>query len=260
MESIPTVQKLRRLRLLSESSENLREELATRGILRRHQPSEPIYLQGDEPKAAYMVVSGMANRETTLSEGPVIQHRRALSGDWLGLANAASRLVPYMHSAIAADISEILSFDIPRFAALRANPEFSHYLLQVAAKEQLVDEERRLNNLSSTRSYDKLILFLAGEMDRMQRKGVPMIHLPYINGTQQYFADAIGVSRETVARDFQPLIAAGILERTRGVRPPRYTILQRVDLSNLAASPLRRNALYGNVPGSKTHRRFSDVA
>ena len=79
-------------------------------------------------------------------------------------------------------------------------------------------------------------------------------------GTQKYFADAIGATRETVSRDLQPLIAAGIVERTRGMRPIGYTILKPERLSDLASSALQRNALYENMRGEKTNRRFSDVA
>jgi len=256
----PLIQKLKRLRFLSASSKRLLEELASSGTLRRYKASESIYIQSEMPKAAYMIISGIANRETVPNDDVVIQHSRAFAGDWLGLANITSRIIPYMHSARAADMSEILSFDIPRFAAMRSTAEFSRYLLQVAGKEQLDEEERRLNNLNSARSYDKLILFLAAEMSRMQKRGVASIHSPYIIGTQEYFAGAIGTSRETVARDLQPLISAGIIERTRGVQPSRYTILKQSDLSGLASSPMRRSALYDSTRGSKLHRRFSDVA
>ncbi len=254
------VQKLKRLRFLSISSENMLKVLAAAGAVRRFKSSESIYFQEDEPKAAYLIISGMVNRETTQNGEVVMQHSRALAGDWLGLANATCRIAPYMHSAIAVDTSEILCFDLDRFSSLRSNSEFSQYLLQVAGKEQLAEEERYLNNLSSTRSYDKLILFLAAEMNRMQKRGVSTIHSPYIIGTQEYFAHAIGMKRETVSRDLQPLIAAGIIERTYGVRPTRYTILRQADLSSLASSPLRRSALYENARGTKAHRRFSDVA
>ncbi|MDM7994290.1 MAG: Crp/Fnr family transcriptional regulator [Acidobacteriota bacterium] len=254
------IQKLRRLRFLSASSENLLKEIAAAGSLHRYHRGNVVYMQNDVPKSAHLILSGMANRETTQSGGVVIQHARALAGDWLGLANVTGRIVPYMHSAIAADTSEIVSFDIPRFSALRLIPEFSHYLLQIVGKEQLDEEERHLNNLSSARSYDKLILFLAAEMDRTQKRGVSALHSPYIIGTQKYFADAIGTSRETVTRDLQPLLNAGILERSRGVRPTRYTILKQRELSYLAASPLRRSALYEQARRAGPHRRFSDVA
>jgi CRP-like cAMP-binding protein len=217
-------------------------------------------MQGDEPKAAYLIVTGMVNRETTQSAGIFVQHARAFAGDWLGLANVTSRIVPYLHSAIVEDASEILSVDITRFAAMRSNPAFSQYLLQVVGKEHLAEEERRLNTLSSARSYDKLILFLASEMDRMQKRGVPELSSLYIVGTQQYFADTIGASRETVTRDLQPLLMAGILERSSGERPTRYTILKQDVLSDLAASPLKRSALYRDSRRPRIHRRFSDVA
>ena len=254
------VQKLKQIRFLSESSGNLLEELAAAGTLRRYKRSELVYRQGDGPGAAYLIIAGIVNREATQSEGTVIQHARALAGDWLGLANLTSRIVPYLHSAIAADTSEILALDAHRFAILRSNPEFSQYLLQVVGKEQLAEEERHLNHLSSARSYDKLILFLAAEVERIKKRGVPLIHAPYIVGTQKYFADAIGTSRETVTRDLQPLIAAGILERSYGVRPARYTILKQEVLFELAESPLRRSALYKQARPAQVHRRFSDVA
>jgi CRP-like cAMP-binding protein len=260
MNITPVVQKLRRLRLLSESPDQLLEEIVAHTITRRFKPSETVYFQGNLPKAAFLVITGMVNRETTAHNGLVIQHRRALSGDWVGLANATSRGIPYMHSAITADLSELLCLELTRLGELRLNPDFSHYLLQVAAREQLVDEERRLNNISTTRSYDKLILFLSSEVERLQKRGISTLHLPYINGTQQYFADAIGVSRETVARDLQPLLQEGIIERTTGVRPLRYTILNKTELSRLASSPLRRNALYQEVRGGRKKRRYVDVA
>jgi CRP-like cAMP-binding protein len=254
------VQKLKRLRFLSGAPEIFLDQLAAYGNLRRFGTSEAIYIQDDEPKAAHLILSGMVNRETTQGGDVAIQLSRAFPGDWLGLANVTSRIVPYMHSAIAADTSEILSFDIHRFTSLRSKEEFSHYLLQVIGKEQLAEEERYLNNISSSRSYDKLILFLAAEMERMQKRGASIIHAPYIFGTQEYFAKAIGMRRETVSRDLQPLIAAGIIERTHGVRPARYTILKQDALSSLASSPLRRSTLYENTRSSKAHRRFSDVA
>jgi CRP-like cAMP-binding protein len=254
------IQKLKRLRFLRGFSDALLDELIACGNLRRYIASESIYIQNGEPKSAHLILSGMVNRETIQGEDIVIQLSRAFAGDWLGLANITSQIVPYMHSAIAADTSEILSFDFHRFASLRKKAEFSHYLLQVIGKEQLAEEERYLNNISTSRSYDKLILFLAAEMERMQKRSVSTIHAPYIFGTQEYFAKALGMRRETVSRDLQPLINAGIIERTHGVRPARYTILKQEALSGLAASPLRRNALYENTRCSKSHRRFSDVA
>jgi CRP-like cAMP-binding protein len=254
------IQKLKRLRFLSSLSDSVLENLVSCGTLRRYQRSGPVYVQDDEPKAAHLIVSGMANREATQQGDIVAQHLRAFAGDWLGLANITSRLVPYMHSAIAADDSEILSIDIPGFSALRANPEFSHYLLQVIGREQLVEEELRLNSLSSARTYDKLIRFLATELDRMQKRGGPLIRTPAVVGTQRYLAKVIGTTRETVNRDLQPLIAAGIIQRTQGVRPIGYFILNQDELAALAASPMRRNALYQSVRGLKMHRRYSDVA
>jgi CRP-like cAMP-binding protein len=254
------LKKLKRLPLLSASSEALFEKLASIGSLRRYQRMESVYLQNDVPKAAYLIISGMATRESTQNRDLAVQHSRAFAGDWLGLANATSRTVPYMHSAFTADTSELLSFDIHRFSSLRADVEFSHYLLQVASREQLAEEERLLNALSSTRSYDKLILFLTTEMSKMQKRQSGTIHLPFVIGTQQYFAEAIGVSRETVSRDLKPLLDAAILERSRGVNPVRYTILNQNELLELAASPMRRSTLYENARRSKLHRRFSDVA
>jgi CRP-like cAMP-binding protein len=254
------LEKLKRLPLLSASSEALFEKLASMGTLRRYQRMESVYLQNDEPKAAYLIISGMATRESTQNSGIAVQHSRSFVGDWLGLANATSRTVPYMHSAFAVDTSEILSIDIHRFSSLRTDMEFSHYLLQVASREQLAEEERLLNALSSTRSYDKLILFLATEMGKMQKRHSGTIHLPFVIGTQQYFSEAIGVSRETVSRDLKPLLDSGILERSRGVYPVRYTVLNQSELLELAASPMRRSTLYENARRSKMHRRFSDVA
>jgi CRP-like cAMP-binding protein len=256
----PLLQKLKRLRYLSVASDGLLNELASSGMSKRFDSDEPVYLQNNEPKAAHLIISGMINRESTAEGATVLQHARAYAGDWLGLANITSRHVPYMHSAIAADTSEILSFDALHFMTLRSNTEFERYLLQIIVKEQLSDEERYLNTISSARSYDKLILFLAAEMGRMQTQGVSTIHAPYIIGTQEYFAHAIGIKRETVSRDLQPLIAARIIERTYGVRPTRYTILKQGNLSALASSPLLRSAMYEKARRSKIHRRFSDVA
>jgi CRP-like cAMP-binding protein len=256
----PLIKKFKRLRFLSICSNNLLELLASYGSLRRYVRTESVFIQDSNPKAAHLIVSGMANRESTQDGEVVIQHSRALAGDWLGLANIISRLVPYMHSAVAADTSEVLSFGLQQFAVLRANHEFSQYLLQVVGKEQLAEEARHLNNFSSSRSYDKLIQFLAAEMRRQQKPGFLMLHRPYIVGTQKYLADAIGTTRETVSHDLQPLIAVGIIERSHGVRPIGYIILNEEELNALAASPLRRSALYKNTHGTKLNRRFRDVA
>jgi CRP-like cAMP-binding protein len=217
-------------------------------------------MQNNDPKAVYLIISGMANRESTQDGEVVIQHSRALAGDWLGLANIISKLVPYMHSAIAADTSEVLSFNLQQFAVLRSNQEFDKYLLQVVGKEQLAEEARFLNNFSSSRSYDKLIRFLAAEMSRQQKPGFLMIQKPHIVGTQQYLADAIGTTRETVSRDLQPLIMTGIIERSHGIRPIGYTILKEAELKALADSPMRRSAFYKKVQCTRLGRRFSDVA
>jgi CRP-like cAMP-binding protein len=254
------IQKLKRLPLLSTTSEALIDRLASAGSLRRYRRHEAVYLQSDEPKAAYLILSGTATRESTQNRDLAVQHSRAFPGDWLGLANATSRTIPYMHSAFASDSSEILSIEITRFAQLRTDAQFSHYLLHVTSREQLAEEERLLNALSSTRSYDKLIRFLATEMSKMQKRHAATVHLPFIMGTQKYLAEAIGTSRETVSRDLKPLIESGILERSRGVHPIRYTILKQNELAELASSPMRRSTLYETVRRSKLHRRFSDVA
>jgi CRP-like cAMP-binding protein len=254
------IQKFKNLRFLSACPNNLLELLASCGVLRRYVRTESVFIQDSEPKAAHLIVSGMANRESIQDGEVVIQHSRALAGDWLGLANIIGRLVPYMHSAIAADVSEVLSYDLQQFAILRSNQEFDQYLLQVIGKEQLAEEARCLNNFSSSRSYDKLIRFLAAEMSRQQKPGFLMIQRPFIVGTQKYLADAIGTTRETVSRDLQPLITTGIIERSLRVRPIGYTILKEAELKALAASPLRRSVFYEKVQRARLGRRFSDVA
>jgi len=253
-------QQIKGLPFLSGFSESLLQKMAFAGVLRRYKPSEPVYMQNGEPKAAYLIVSGIVNRESIQNLDLAVQHSRAFAGDWLGLANATSRITPYMHSAFAAEVSAILSFDLGHFSSLRSDVAFSQYLLQVAGKEQLAEEERLLNALSSTRGYDKLIRFLATEMTLMQKRSAATVHLPYVIGTHQYIAEAIGTARETVSRDMKPLIDAGIIERSRGIKPARYTILKQKELADLAASPLHRSALYENARGIKLHRRFSDVA
>jgi CRP-like cAMP-binding protein len=254
------IAKLKKLRFLSVCSNNLLELLATCGALHRYRRDEYVYVQDGDPKAAYMIVFGIVNRESIQNSDIVVQHSRAFAGDWLGLANITSQPVPYLHSAIAADTSDILSFNIQKFAMLRANSEFALYLLQVAGKERIAEEERYLNNHSSSRSYDRLVQFLATEMVRQHKPGFPMLNRPYIVGTQKYLADAIGATRETVSRDLQPLIAAGILKRSQQIRPIGYTILNEEELKALAASPLKRSTLYGNIRNSKLNRRFCDVA
>lgn len=254
------IQKLRRIRFLSACSEKILESIAAYGILRRYKRTESIYIQDAEPEAVYLIIFGMINRESIRNGEVVLRYSRAFAGDWLGLANSTGSLTPYMHSAIAADTSDVLSFDLQRFTILLANSEFSHYLLQVLGREQLAEERRCLNNLSSSRSYDKLIQFLATEINRLRRPGLLLTHRPNIVGTQKYLAEAIGTTRETVSRDLQPLISGGIIERTRGERPIGYVVLKEAELAALAASPLRRSKLYENVRCSQMHRRFSDVA
>jgi CRP-like cAMP-binding protein len=254
------ITKLEKLRFLSVCSNNLLELLATCGVLRRYKRDEYVYVQDSDPKGAYVIVFGIVNRESIQDSDVVVQHSRAFAGDWLGLANITSQPVPYLHSAIAADTSDILSFDIQKFAILRANPEFSLYLLQVAGRERIAEEERYLNNHSSSRSYDKLVRFLAAEMARQHKSGFPMLKSPYIVGTQKYLAEAIGATRETVSRDLQPLIEAGILKRSQQVRPIGYLILNEEELKALADSSFRRSVLYENTRNEKLSRRYSDVA
>lgn len=256
----PLMERLKRLKYLSACSDGLLETAVRYGIIRHYARGEAIYLQEAEPKAAYLIVNGIVNRESTQQEAVVIQHSRAFSGDWVGLANVTSRIVPYMHSAIAADSSDIMAFDLPRLALLRAHQEFSSYLLQVIGKEQLSEEEARLNHLSASRSYDKLIQFFAVEMSRLRKRGILGIHPIHVVGTQQYIADAIGITRETVSRDLRPLLAKKIIARAHGIRPIGYSILNERELEDLAASPLKRSTLYDNVRSIRLHRRFSDVA
>jgi hypothetical protein len=112
--------------------------MESRGKLRRYRRDELIYIQGRMPKAAYVIVSGMVNRETTQNGEIVPQLTRALSENWLGPANVTSLITPYMHSAIVAETSEIPAVGVPDLASLRCNQEFARYLLQVVGREQLV--------------------------------------------------------------------------------------------------------------------------
>ena len=173
---------------------------------------ETIFLQGDSPRATYLVASGRVKIARVTKEG----HESILCvrgpGDYLCP-------VPLLdkgdHLGTALAMTDVTLFWIEREEFLSLCRQSPH-LLSMVQGDCLAEVRHLLNRLESfafRNVRERVAIALLNEAHRQ----VDSTHSPnVITMTQQELAGLVGASRESVSRSLKKLESAGIIKLKRG--------------------------------------------
>ena len=159
-----------------------------------------LFIEGQHPRGVFVLCMGKAKLSTSSREGKTIITKIAEPGDALGL-NAAISHVPYEVTAEMLEPGQA-NF-IPREALLlmmREFPEVAQRMAQQLSRNYFVaHEEIRTLGLATSPSERFAKLLLQWSIQTTQDNGSSHVKLTL---TQEEIAEAIGTTRETVARLF----------------------------------------------------------
>lgn len=195
--------------------------------VRTYHKGEIIIFQGEAPRSAYVMKSGVVkayNLSVGGDEKPVgfFTEYDTFPGDWMyGKTPSAV----YYYEAFS---DEVQVYMVPReryVEFVRANPEVMFAELQRYVVDHLA-KSMRLNALQHSRAGDKLIYtlhYLALSHGKQLQPGTTEITLSL---THQDFANLTGLTRETAATELNKLKHQGII--TYGKHTPYQIRLDRL--------------------------------
>lgn len=174
-----------------------------------------MFLKGDEPPAVYLVERGRVKAYIITSDGverEVSMHGRGDDlpvGYGLGLTHRAE----YFYQAQTDCTVRVIPREMFE-KSLRSDAE-ELYLRHVHLGKLLLLTLARVNALERPRAGDKVAFLLLGVADQVGAKIHPYRARPRLSITQQEIANALGVTRETVAKALKKLELKNILVHTR---------------------------------------------
>ena len=220
------IERLAEIPLFAGLSEAARAELAAGAVERAFDRGETIWLEGDEPRGLFFVVSGQVRILGSRGARQYVVHT--------GEAGATLGEVPlfapggYPATAVAAAATRCIVIGRrPLRAAMAADPGMAWALLEGLARRVRVLASR-LESLTAGTVRSRLADYL---LDRLASAPSDTIDL---GGTQEELAEELGTVREVVARELAGLRREGILEATgrgsfRVADPDRLDSIARQD-------------------------------
>jgi len=195
--------------------------------VRSFRKAEIIVFQGEEPRSAYVVKSGVVkayNLSVNGDEKPVgfYTEREIFPTAW-AFHQAPSAL--YYYEAFG----DVEVFVVPRddyVAFLKKNPAALFHELERHVGDQL-GKTMRLNALQHSRASDKLIYTLHYLTLSHGRVIEPQVVEITLDLTHQDFANLTGLTRETTATELNKLKSAGIINY--GKRTPYRIEMQKLN-------------------------------
>lgn len=169
----------------------------------RFDAREPIFHEGDDAEAVFVVDAGVVMLHRTAVDGTRLIHGLRFSGELIGL----SSLGRYMVGAVAARQTTLRR--VPRCAldkAMESDPLLARRLVAGCTAE-LMRACDQLMIVGSRSALGRVAAFLLDIAERMAG-GVDTFVLPL---TRQEMADALGLTMETVSRSMTRLRGVGVL-------------------------------------------------
>lgn len=197
---------------MADQTDQLFEQFLSRYTLRTFKKGEIIIFQGEAPRSAFVVRSGVVkayNLSVNGDEKPVgfYTPNDTFPGAW---TYSKTPSAVYYYEAFS---DEVELYSIPRddyVQFIQANPAFMYAELQRYVLDHLA-KSMRLNALQHSRAGDKLIYtlhYLA--LSHGIRKTPQLVEIT-LNLTHQDFANLTGLTRETAATELNKLKHQGII-------------------------------------------------
>ncbi len=220
------IERLAEIPLFAGLSESARCELAGGAVEREFARGETIWLEGDEPRGLFFVVSGQVRILGSRGARQYVVHTER-TGATLG---EVPLFAPggYPATAVAAAPTRCIVIGMrPLRAAMAADPVLAWVLLEgLARRVRLL--AARLESLTAGTVRSRLADYL---LDRLALAPSDSIEL---GGTQEELAEELGTVREVVVRELAGLRRERILEATgrggfRVADPDRLDSIARQD-------------------------------
>ncbi len=190
-----------------------------RHVLRTFKKGEIIIFQGEAPRNAFVVKSGIVkayNLSVGGDEKPIAFYSAdaAFPGAWIygKLANAI-----YYYEAFSSEVSAYMVDRAEYLAFVKSKPELLYQELQRYLTDQL-GASMRLNALQHSRASDKLLYtlhYLA--LSHGTSLGPQEVEIT-LDLTHQDFANLTGLTRETAATELNKLKRRGVISYDKGKR------------------------------------------
>jgi CRP-like cAMP-binding protein len=205
---------LRRLALLTEDERRI-VELTERKLTRRHPPRARLTLEQANLSAPLFVVSGWACRLRELSDGRRQIYDYLVPGDAIGLSGWPRSLV----AATVIALTNVKVVEAPEIeqAWLRRDrhPRLATALDLAAAEEQHFLQQQ-IMRLGRQTAYERIAHLLLELNFRLEQRGLATGGAFGMPLTQEYIADALGLSVVHVNRTLQQMRRENVLEFSRG--------------------------------------------
>ena len=176
---------------------------------RRVKRGEPLFMAGDEFKAAYAIRSGFFKTSLIDGEGREQVTGFFMGGELLGLESLGAGT--YHGTATALEDSEICVLPYALIQEMaREIPALQRHLHAVLARE-IVRDHGVMMLLGSMRAEERLATFLLNLSKRLLRRGYSASDF-HLRMTREEIGSYIGLKLETVSRLFSAFQNDGLLE------------------------------------------------
>jgi len=170
------------------------------------EPHEHLFVSGDVQSHVYQILEGVVSVYELLPDGRRQIATFCYPGDLIGADNVAN----FAHNAESLCSSRVRCIPLKAMDKLiSTEPGFSQALLNVLSTE-LAETRDQLLSLGRKSALEKVATFLLRISRRSEREGLDetQLHLPM---TRSDIADYLGLTIETVSRNFTKLKVAGVI-------------------------------------------------
>lgn len=197
------------LNFLAQVEEPARIALIDKATSTTYKKKQPIFRAGEEDRRVYILRRGRVKLVQTSPLGREVLLWFCVPGELFGISECLEAK-PRAVSAVALDISEVLSFDCDWFRGwLEEHPKHATQLVSIMAT-RLREIGHRFFNLATgnvTSQVAKLLVEMANCYGTQMNHGV-LLNIPL---SHQDIADMIGVSRQRVSTTISQLKQQGLL-------------------------------------------------
>lgn len=212
---------LKRAALFAGCDEAMLQALARACHSRRLAASEPLFHQGDDAEAAYVVATGLLAVVLTTADGRELIIGETRPGDCVGEVAVLTE-TPHATTAHAREPASVVAIPRAEFAArVLADGRVVRRLVDLLAAQLRsgIERERALAFLDAPTRLARVLLVL----DRGSERG-------YLTVAQDELAQRIGATRQTTAKILGQWRRRGWIVTGRG----RIVVLDRVALGKLS--------------------------
>jgi CRP/FNR family transcriptional regulator, cyclic AMP receptor protein len=211
-------------------NEAVLDRVAAGSVVKRYQPGEVVFHQGDQAHTLYVVQSGRFEVEVSTPDAETLQLRIHGQGDHFGEIPLLDARLKRTGTVRAIEPSSALLVNAEMFAELRRSDPGVDRALVVSLCDlvALLTQERTDHAfLPADRRLAKRLFALAEIYSSPSGTDVDHVSIPV---TQEHFATAVGSTRPTINRLLGELAAKGIIQRSRN----RIVVVDRRQLRLLA--------------------------